>query len=171
MFPVPVSVALPGLARRAVLLAIGACALVLGSNASAQGAKTLTFKELDQGSTFAFVDNAPTSKAKGEPSASIGDAIVFTNPLTDRAGKRVGRLYVHCTAVVAARQANKAAFTCEGIMVVDGGTLYVQAFLPHAGATAHGTVTGGTGAYANAAGTLVSRPTKAGADDTIILVA
>jgi hypothetical protein len=159
------------LVRAGVSLAIGVCALVLVSSASAQGPKLLAFKELDKGSTFAFVDNAPTSKAKGEPSVSIGDAIVFTNPLTNRGGKRVGRLYVHCTAVVAAPQANKAAFTCEGIMVVDGGTLYVQAFLPHAGATVHGTVTGGTGVYANAAGTLVSRPTKAGADDTITLVA
>jgi len=171
MFPVPVSVALPRFARGAVSLAISVCALVLVSSSSAQGPKTLTFKELDKGSTFAFVDNAPTSKAKGEPSASIGDAIAFTNPLTDGAGKRVGRLYVHCTVVVAARQANKATFTCEGIMVVDAGTLSVQAFLPNAGATVHGTVTGGTGAYANARGTLVSRPTKAGADDTITLVA
>ena len=171
MFPVPVSVALSRFARGAVWLAIGVCALVLGSSAWAQGPMTLTFKELDKGSTFAFVDNAPRSKAKGEPSASIGDAIVFTNPLSDGAGKRVGRLYVHCTAVAAAPQANKAAFTCEGVMVVDGGTLFVQAFLPHAGATVHGSVTGGTGAYANARGTLVSRPTKAGADDTITLVA
>ena len=169
MFPVPGS--LPRLARGALSLAIAACALVLGPSAAAQGPKTLTFKELNRGATFAFVDNAPTSKAKGEPSASMGDAIVFTNPLTDRAGKRVGRLFVHCTAVVAARQANKAAFTCEGIMVVDGGTLSVQAFLPKAGATAYGTVTGGTGSYANARGTLVSKPTKAGADDTITLAA
>lgn len=171
MFADPVSVALPRFARGGVSLAIGVCALVLGSGASAQSTKTLTFKELDQGSAFAFVDNAPTSNAKGEPSASMGDAIVFTNPLTDRAGKRVGRPYVHCTAVVAARQANKAAFTCDGIMVVDGGTISIQAFLAKAGATVHGTVTGGTGAYANARGTLVSRPTKAGADDTITLVA
>ena len=171
MFPVPVSVALPRFARGAVSLAIGVCALVLGSSATAQGPKTLTFKELNRGATFAFVDNAPTSNAKGEPSASIGDAIVFTNPLTDGAGKRVGRLFVHCTAVVAARQANKAAFICEAIMVVDGGTLSVQAFLPKAGATVHGTVTGGSGAYATARGTLVSRPTKTGADDTITLVA
>jgi hypothetical protein len=162
---------LPRFARGALSLAIGLCALVLGPSAAAQGPKTLTFKELNRGATFAFVDNAPMSKAKGEPSASMGDAIVFTNPLTDRAGKRVGRLFVHCTAVVAARQANKAAFTCEGIMVVEGGTLSVQAFLPKAGATAHGTVTGGTGAYANARGTLVSKPTKAGADDTITLAA
>src|SRR5436309_14258510 len=118
MFPVSPRVTLPRFAVGFVALVATGCALVLGSSASAQGPTTLTFKELDRGSTFAFVDNAPTSKAKGEPSASIGDAIVFTNPLTDGAGQRVGRLYVHCTAVVAAPEANKAAFTCEGIMVV-----------------------------------------------------
>ena len=133
-------------------------------------ATTLTFKELTKGSTFAFVDNAPISKAKGEPSASAGDLIVFTNPLVD-GGKHVGRLYMHCTAVVAAPAANKAAFACEGVVGLGGGTLTVQAFLPKAGATVHGTVTGGTGTYANARGTLVSRPTKTGADDTISLVA
>jgi hypothetical protein len=154
-----------------VALAVGACALVLGSSASAQGPTTLTFKELNKGSTFVFVDNAPLSKGAGDPSASAGDVIVFTNPLADAAGKRIGRLYSHCTAVVAARRAAKAAFACEGVVVIGGGTLTFQAFLAHGGATVHGTVTGGTGAYANARGTLVSRPTKTGADDTITLVA
>jgi hypothetical protein len=162
MFPVP--------ARFAVGLGAGACALVLAADASAQSTTTLTFKELSKGSTFAFVDNAPTSKAKGEPSASAGDAIVFTNPLV-AGGKRVGKLYMHCTAVVAAAAANKAAFACEGVVGLGGGTLTIQALLPHAGATVRGVVTGGTGAYANARGTLLSRPTESGADDTISLVA
>ena len=65
---------------------------------------------------------------------------------------------MHCTAVVAAPAANKAAFRLRGGVGLDGGTLTVQAFLPKAGATVHGIVTGGTGAYANARGTLVSRP-------------
>ena len=156
----------PGL----VALAAGACGLVLVSSASAQGS-TLTFKELNSGSTFAFVDSAPMSKSKGEPSASLGDRIVFTNPLTDDAGTRIGRLYSHCTAVVAAPQANRASFACEAVVVLRGGTLTIQALLSHAGATVHGTVTGGTGTYANARGTLVSRPTKSGADDSITLVA
>jgi hypothetical protein len=147
------------------------CALVLGPAASARGAAPLTFKELNKGSTFAFVDSAPMSKPKGEPSASLGDRIVFTNPLADAGGTRIGRLYLHCTAVVAARQANKASFACEGVIALRGGTLAVQALLPHAGATVHGAVLGGTGAYANARGTLVSRPTKTGADDTITLAA
>ena len=116
-----------------------------------------------------FVDNAPASKTKGEPAASAGDVIVFTNPLVN-GGRRIGRLYMHCTAVVAAPAANKASFGCEGVVGLGEGTLTIQVFLPHAGATVHGAVTGGTGTYANARGTLVSRHTKTGADDTISLV-
>src|SRR5436305_3429807 len=127
-----------------VALAATGCALV-GSAASAQSSTTLTFKELNKGSTFAFVDQAPLSKAKGEPSASAGDLIVFTNPLADATGKRIGRLYAHCTAVVAAPRAANAAYACEGIVTLGGGTLSVQTFLAHAGATVHGSVTGGTG--------------------------
>jgi hypothetical protein len=164
MLSVPARFVVPGFG-----LAAGACALVLVGVASAQGATTLTFKELNKGSTLAFIDNAPTSKTKGEPAASAGDVIVFTNPLTN-GGKRIGRLYMHCTAVVAAPAANKAGFACEGVVGLGGGMLTIQALLPYAGATVHGVVTGGTGTYANARGTLVSRPTKTGADDTLSLV-
>lgn len=164
MFPVPARFAVPGFG-----LAAGACALVLAGVGSARSATTLTFKELTKGSTFVFVDNAPASKTKGEPAASAGDVIVFTNPLVN-GGRRIGRLYMHCTAVVAAPAANKASFGCEGVVGLGEGTLTIQVFLPHAGATVHGVVTGGTGTYANARGTLVSRPTKTGADDAISLV-
>lgn len=161
---------LPRMALGSAVIALGVSALILGSTAAAQAPSTLTFKELNKGSTFSFVDNAPLSKAKGEPSASLGDLIVFTNPLVNAGGKHIGRLYAHCTAVAAAAQANKAAFACEAIMTLGGGTLTVQAFLPNAGATVHGTVTGGTGSYANARGVLDSRPTKTGANDTITFV-
>jgi hypothetical protein len=167
----PVSPRVPRFALGVVAIGATGCALVLGSAASAQSLTTLTFKELNKGSTFDFVDQVPMSKSKGEPSASAGDLIVFTNPLTDRTGKRIGRLYVHCTALVAARSANKAPFACEGVLTLAGGTLSVQTFLAHAGATVHGIVTGGTGSYANARGTLRSQPTKTGADDTITFAA
>jgi hypothetical protein len=171
MFPVFPRVKLRRFALAFVAIAAIGCALVFGSAASAQGPTTLTFKELTKGSTFAFVDSAPMSTAKGEPTASLGDRIVFTNPLVNAAGKRVGRLYLHCTVVVAAPQANKAAFACEGVIALGSGTLAVQTLLLRAGATVNGIVTGGTGTYANARGTLHSRPTKTGADDTITLVA
>jgi len=160
MYPAP---------RRTIALAAGAAALVLCSMASAQAPTTLTFKELNKGSTFAFVDSAPISKAAGEPTASLGDGIVFTNPLVDAAGARIGRLYSHCTVVVAARRAFNAAFACDAVVVLHGGTLTIQAFLAHAGATVKGTVTGGTGTYANARGVMSSKPTKSGADDVITL--
>lgn len=161
---------LPGV-RLALVLVAGAVptALFLDAGASAQAPATLSFKELSKGSTFAFVDNAPKSTAKGEPTASIGDLLVFTNPLVDTAGKRIGRLYFHCTAVVAARYANKATYACEGAVALGGGTLTTQVLLRSAdiGATATGTVTGGTGVYANARGVVVSKTTRTGADDTI----
>jgi hypothetical protein len=164
---------LPGIRFVLVLVAAGAvaAALVFGSSASAQAPTTLSFKELSKGSTFAFVDNAPKSKAKGEPSASVGDVLVFTNPLVDAAGKRIGSLYVHCTAVVAARQANKATYGCEGAVGLRGGTLTIQLLLgpSNIDKTATPTVTGGTGVYANARGTIVSKTTKTGADDTVTL--
>jgi hypothetical protein len=153
-----------------VTIALTGCALALGSAASAQGPATLTFKELNKGSTFAFIDSAPMSTAKGEPSASLGDRLVFTNPLVSASGKHVGRLYLHCTAVVAA-PANKAAFACDGVLLIGAGSLSVVAFLAHEGVTVHGIITGGTGSYANARGTLISKPTKSGADDTVTLVA
>ena len=112
-----------------VALAAACCALVLGSAASAQSPTTLTFKELSKGSTFDFVDQVPMSMGKGEPSASAGDLIVFTNPLANASGKRIGRLYAHCTALVAARRAANAPYACEGLVVLAGGTLSVQAFL------------------------------------------
>jgi hypothetical protein len=171
MFPVSPRVTLYRFAVVFVALAAACCALVLGSAASAQSTTTLTFKELNKGSTFDFVDQAPLSKSKGEPSASAGDLIVFTNPLVNAGGKRIGRLYVHCTAVVAASRADRAPFACEGVVTLGGGTLSVQTFLAHAGATVHGTVTGGTGSYANARGTLHSNPTRTGADDTITFAA
>ena len=170
MFPASPHVTLRRFALGFVALAVTGSALVLGSAASAQGPTTLTFKELSKGSTFDFVDQAPMSKGKGEPSASAGDLIVFTNPLADLGGKSIGRMYVHCTAVVAARRADNAPFVCEGVVSLTGGTLSIQALLAHAGATVHGAVTGGTGTYANARGTLHSQPTKTGADDTISLV-
>jgi hypothetical protein len=164
---------LPGVRFTVVLGVVGAAAaaLVLGASASAQPSTTLSFKELSKGSTFTFVDNAPKSKAKGEPSASVGDLILFTNPLVNAAGKRIGRLYVHCTAVVAARQANKATYGCEGTVGLTGGTLTMQLLLGAAniGGTVTATVTGGTGLYANARGVVVSKTTKTGADDTVTL--
>jgi hypothetical protein len=157
--------------RLALLPAALAAGLLLSGTALAQGSapRTLTFKELNKGSTFAFIDNAPKWKGHGEPSASPGDTIVFTNPLVDSAGKRLGSLYVHCTAMGASQSAFNATYACDGSVALDDGTLSLQVLMFGAGHVVHAPITGGTGAYANVRGFVVSKPTKSGATDTVTL--
>lgn len=150
--------------------------LCLASQAAAAGPAmtTLQLKELSKGSTFAFIDNAPKSTQKGEPSASVGDELVFSNPLTSMSGRKLGHLYMHCTAVLPSHLANKATYSCGGAVALADGTMTVQVLLRSgnigSGKTVYATVTGGTGAFANMRGVVVSRQTASGANDTVTLV-
>jgi hypothetical protein len=145
--------------RLALCIAIPAvaAAAVLGSGAVAQGPAdgTLTLTELDRGSTFTHIRNTETSSAQ---SNLRGDLIVFTNPLADASGKVVGRLHVSCATTVGARDFRKSVLTCGGVLVLRGGTLTVQTTVRPSVLTTTGAVTGGTGAYANARGVVVSKP-------------
>jgi hypothetical protein len=129
-------------------------------------ATTLTFKELEKGSTFKQVRNTRTSNRRA---LSTGDLIIFTNPLVDAAGRRVGRLYATCTATLGNRDFRKATMTCTGVMTVRDGSLMVQVNTTPASSTSTGAVVGGTGAYAGARGVLVSKNVRGGSDDTITL--
>jgi hypothetical protein len=156
------------LALTALLCCVGALAFA----ASASAANTvLTFKEPEKGSTFAFVDNAPKSQLKhGFPTAfSAGDEIIFTNPL-EAEGKTVGKIRVVCTATKNASSEHFAAagFLCSGLAKIPGGSLAFAALLSE-GAT-EGAVTGGTGSYAGASGTFVSKEGKGSSTVTITLL-
>jgi hypothetical protein len=58
----------------------------------------------------------------------------------------------------------------DGVAALRDGTLTFQFSLIPTASTTTAAVTGGTGAYANARGVVVSKGTKAGADDTVTLV-
>src|SRR6476620_8020448 len=79
----------------ATAAAVGAL-LVASASAAAQSpaTQTLTFKEVDQGSTFALVDNPPRAPHRhGAPThVSAGDLFVVSNRLIDTAGQPFGRL-------------------------------------------------------------------------------
>jgi len=130
---------------------------------------TLTFKELEKGSKFSFIDNPPRSKRKGEPSASLGDDLTFSNPLADAGGNRIGTLYVRCTIVRASRLISHATTLCHGAFSFPGkGTLMLEALPGSLDAkSVTGAVSGGTGSFANARGTFTSTNTKTGSDDTV----
>lgn len=153
------------------LLAVAALAggaVAVGSVASAQApaASTVTYTELERGSTFVHVRN---TRAKSPRANAMGDQIVFTNRLGDTSGSVIGKLHVSCTTTVGARKFLKSTLVCEGVAVLRDGALTLQATTRPGIRTTTGAVTGGTGAYANARGVFVSRAGQGGAQTTITL--
>lgn len=167
---------LPRRTRGLFLCAVGllAVALVGAAVASAATTTTITFKEPEKGSTFTYVDVAPTAPKKhGFPTAiSPGDQLVLTNPLTE-GGKTIGKLRARCTATAAVGKTTSMAFVqahfiCEGVFTLPGGSLYGNASIVKSGT--EGVVTGGTGKYAGARGTISTKEGKGGNTTTITLL-
>lgn len=154
------------LAATAALAAVATPALAQ----SGAGGRTIAFREVEKGSTFKFVDQAPrTTVGKHGPGRfSPGDALVFTTPLADTRG-RIGRLRALCTATRSSRRFEKAAFLCTGAIILRYGTLFVDV-ANVGGSVTRGAVVGGTGAYAGARGTFVSREGKTGSKDVVTLL-
>ncbi len=159
----------PKLGRPVILVGLLSCIALLAFAGPASAATTtLTFKEPEKGSTFAFVDNAPTSAKKhGFPTRfSAGDEVIFTNPM-EAEGKVVGKIRVVCTATNNASSRNFAAagFVCTGIAKIPGGTLIFAAEL--AEGNTEGAITGGSGKYAGAHGSFVSKEPKGKGASTV----
>jgi hypothetical protein len=162
------------LTRSRSLLAplLGCCVtaimLVAPAIADSAGTTTITFQEPEKGSTFSFVDNAPKTKTKhGNPvTISAGDELVFQNPLIS-AGKRIGHLEAVCTATRTTHRFDKADFQCQGTYAFGNGTLTASALI---GKNVEGSITGGTGIYANARGTFKATEKKNVSTVTITLV-
>lgn len=155
-----------------VLLCGGLAALaavtVAGSDAPAAGAPTdtLVLKELNQGSRFVHIRN---TKPRSRRANSTADSFVLTYPVADASGARIGTSRAACTTTVGARDFMKSTITCIGVMTLRDGTLTLQGDIDASSPTSTAAVTGGTGAYANARGVIVSRQTTTGAEDTITL--
>jgi hypothetical protein len=147
------------------LPAVAAGALLLGPGASAQApsSRTLTFKEGERGATFVHIRNTKTKQRRAN---LLGDVIAFTNPLLDATGATVGKLAASCVTTTGSRNFEKSVITCNVVLTLKDGTLTGQANVSPGVATTIGTVTGGTGAYANARGVVTSADTV----DTITLV-
>ena len=157
------------IAAFAVLLGLLAAFLVLRSSASAQNpaTRTLTLRETDRGATFAHIRN---TKGASRRSNLAGDVIVFTNPVVDAAGKRIGRTSVGCVTTTGSRNFMKSALTCHGVTELRDGSLMLQAIVGPNAPVTNGAVTGGTGAYANARGVFTSTEGRSGSQTTITLV-
>jgi hypothetical protein len=140
-------------------------AVSLAGGETGQG-RALTFRALDKGSTFTHIRNTPGAPRRAN---TQGDVLVFTNPLADASGARIGKVSVACTTTTGARNFMRSAMTCSGTYELRDGTLTVQAMLRVRDRTTVGAVTGGTGAYANARGVFESRTAANGSVDTFTL--
>ena len=147
--------------------ALAAGAIASGSSsAQSEAPRTLHLTELQKGATFTHIRNTKPASRRAN---SAGDLIVFTNRLADPSGKVVGKLSAACATTTGARNFVKSFMTCNGVVVLSDGTLTWQAAVQPNARTTTGAVTGGTGAYANARGVVVSEQGPNGAQDTITL--
>jgi hypothetical protein len=154
----------------ATAAAVGVLLAASGSAVAQSPAQTLTFKEVDQGSAFAFVDNPPRAPHRhGAPTrVSAGDFFVVSNRLVDAAGHPFGRLRAMCFVTEPGTPQNLHG-DCFGVFSLPGGQLWGSGTTGPGFTT--GAILGGTGAYLNMHGTFVSKSTKTGADDTVSLLA
>jgi hypothetical protein len=152
--------ALPALAAGAVAIGSGV------SSAQGPAPRTLDLTEREKGGTFTHIRNTKPASRRAN---STGDVLVFTNPMADSSGKVVGKVSAVCTTTTGARNFVQSVVTCNGVLVLPDGTLTLQANISLDSPTTTGAVTGGTGAYANARGVLVSKRGTNGTQDTITL--
>jgi len=87
------------------------------------------------------VDNAPAGQ-------SAGDVLIFTENLLDSNGETVGRDAAVCTRLF------DATMLCSGIYVLPRGQVTVQLLQPGLTGTYDQPITGGTGRFAGATGTV-----------------
>lgn len=163
------------LAVVAVTGGIGALILWPASGgAQVAGATTLTFFEPDSGSTFRLVDSAPKSPVANPESRrfrfSVGDEVIFSNQLFDRAGgTRQGTLYVD-GKVIKGRTFASVAIIAHAVYVLNDGSQITGYGVASFSADANVAIVGGTGRYAGAHGTLKSTNASNSSTDTLTLL-
>jgi hypothetical protein len=155
-----------GVSGLAALLGAGVLAASGGAQQPGEQTFTLTVREGSEG----FVDNPPRG-SRQRPRISAGDEVVFTQRAFDAANTRVGTVYVHCIAVTGGTEA-RATFHCDGNYVLRDGAIAVSAaFRGRQGGNLTISVTGGTGAYEGARGSVNSREVARNAtQDTVHLL-
>ena len=149
--------------KRAVAGAVLAMAVLTAGIWSASGGaqqageRNITLIERDREGTGQAIDNPPRAAQEifrgGRVSA--GDALVFHQPLRSRTGRRVGSLDVNCTATQGGGSLPRAGFICHGAYALKRGSITAQASFG-AGRPERIAVTGGTGVYEGAEGSVKS---------------
>ncbi|MEA2450008.1 MAG: hypothetical protein QOG63_1940 [Thermoleophilaceae bacterium] len=157
--------------RRNALIALSAAAassataLALATAGSADTAgRTFALYEHGIANDVRFVDSRPWDRA------SAGDEALIVHWLSDDRGNRRGTMYVSCEMLRAYRDLGKSPSLCNATIKLRDGTLTAQGVLPRSGSLHEVlAITGGTGAYNGATGTLTSDTSRGGTTNTFRL--
>jgi hypothetical protein len=151
---------------------LGVCALPASADVATTGGQSFTLFEIEKGSTFGFVDNAPKAPRgpHGEPARlSIGDQLAFSTPLQNASHRPMGRVTATCT-VTKAGSFSTVLEVCIGAMRLRGGDLMLAATVSGEATRMAIAVIGGTGRFVGARGQVISTTTKTGATDVVTLL-
>lgn len=137
-----------GIAAVAVA-ALPATLLTMNStNAADSTSQAETFRLVERDAHFRHVDLPPRERAP-----SVGDEFVITAKL-NRSGERVGRLHAVCTITQRALKAHRIFQSCVGTLDLRRGTIELAVGGIVSERDFEIAVTGGTGKYAGASGTV-----------------
>lgn len=141
------------------LVASAGVTAMLASTGGAQQPSGQTVKLIEEDESAAFGDVVPLSRNTSNPRFSGGDMHVFTSRMFDEANKPVGKLYAQCITVRGGRTFEQALFQCSSTLVLRDGTIAVNtAFRGNQrDEDVQSAVTGGTGAYEGARGSISQR--------------
>jgi hypothetical protein len=143
--------------------ALGAAAVLAVVAATASGhASGTTITLVQHDSSFQFVDIAPKGGAQKPPSQ--GDEYVIGGTDTEN-GKPAGRTSLVCTIT---RPGAKGLSQCVGTLILPRGTISASGVSYLATNSDTYAVTGGTGAYVGARGTLYSIQGKGDSTDLVV---
>ncbi|MGH3333559.1 MAG: allene oxide cyclase barrel-like domain-containing protein [Nocardioidaceae bacterium] len=154
-----------GAAAVAAAVALPVTFLALQPTNAASTTGPDSFRLVERGGTFKFVDIPPKQKSDRDP-PTAGDELIFTSKLF-RHGKRVGTLHAVCT-VTRAAPPNRTPAVCTGGLVLREGTITLT-FVGALKDKIEIAITGGTGRYAGASGTVTSESKGRISIDTVHL--
>jgi hypothetical protein len=165
--------------RRALLILVALIATVLvvvvpSGSAQAPGPKTLTLFEPEDSESFKILDHKPRSPVKNPESRkyrfSVGDQVIFSSAVLDRpGGTSLGTIYVKATVVKGKTFANVSLLAEGAIVFKDRSQILLGGLFSFANPNVRVAVTGGTGTYDGASGSLTSTELEEGSQDVITL--
>jgi hypothetical protein len=148
---------IPSVAPRLLVVVLAACAtaaaLATSGNAQQPAGRTIkVIEDVQHSLTFQFVDVPPLSTTGGPDDNSAGDEIINTNPLLNAAHKRIGTSYSVLTFVTGNKLPKPSVLSNHVVYRLKRGAIFIEEL--NSGSFQDAIVTGGTGAYAGARGTV-----------------